>query len=63
MDNEVNFKMNSKQGENEIKYRLSVIILEDMLAKELITKDEMVKLKKKLIRKYKPVIECLEAKL
>ncbi len=55
--------MNIKQGENEIKYRLSVIILEDMLAKELITKDEMAKLKKKLIRKYKPVIGCLEAKL
>lgn len=55
--------MTNKQGENEIKYRLSVMILEDLLEKKMITNDEMLKLKKKLVRKYKPIIGCLEVRL
>ena len=45
-----------------MKYRLAVL-LNDLLEKGKITKDELLMYKKKLIRKYKPLIGCLEVKI
>lgn len=52
--------MTEKQYEAEIKYRLSVLLLLKCYEDKKITNDELLKLKKKLIRKYKPLIGCLE---
>ena len=54
--------MTKKQAEAEMKYRLAVL-LNDLLEKGKITKDELLMYKKKLIRKYKPLIGCLEVKI
>lgn len=55
--------MTKKQAEAEMKYRLAVLLLNDLLKKGKITKDELLMYKKKLIRKYKPLIGCLEVKI
>lgn len=55
--------MTKKDAENEMKYRLAVMILNDLTAKGKITEDELLKYKKKLIRKYKPLIGCLEVRI
>ena len=62
MDTEVFFNMNEKQGSNEIKYRLSIMILSELLNNNEITQEEFLNIRKKLIRKYKPIVGCLEAK-
>ena len=62
MDTEVFFNMNEKQGSNEIKYRLSIMMLTELLNNNEITQDEFLNIRKKLIRKYKPIVGCLEAK-
>ena len=52
--------MRHKQIEGEIKYRFACLLLNQMLKdKFIITKDELISFKKKLI-KYKPVISVLE---
>lgn len=55
--------MTKKEADNEMKYRLAVLILNDLLSKGLIDKKELLTYKKKLIRKYKPFIGCLEVKI
>lgn len=62
MDTEVFFNMNEKQGSNEIKYRLSIMMLTELLNNNEITQDEFLNIRKKLIRKYKPIVGYLEAK-
>ena len=54
--------MNEKQGANEIKYRLSIIMLNELLNSNEITQEEFPDLRKRLIRKYKPLVGCLEGK-
>lgn len=53
--------MTKKQQENEVKYRLSIMMLLDLKCKGQITNEEFVKIKR-LIRKYKPIIGCLEVR-
>ena len=55
--------MDKIAAENEIKYRLAVLLLNDLLAKRKISEAELRTYKKKLIRKYKPLIGCLEVKI
>ena len=55
--------MTKKQAEAEMKYRLAVLLLNDLLEKGKIINDELLMYKKKLIRKYKPIIGCLEVKI
>ena len=55
--------MTKKQAEAEMKYRLAVLLLNDLLEKGKITKDGLLMYKKKLIRKFKPLIDCLEVKI
>ena len=62
MDTEVFFNMNEKQSSNEIKYRLSIMMLTELLNNNEITQDEFLNIRKKLLRKYKPIVGCLEAK-
>ena len=62
MDTEVFFNMNEKQGSNEIKYRLSIMILTELLNNNEITQDEFLIIRKKLTRKYRPIVGCLETK-
>lgn len=62
MDTEVLFNINEKQGSNEIKYRLSIMMLTELLNNNEITQDEFLNIRKKLLRKYKPIVGCLEAK-
>ena len=52
-----------KKTEAEMKYRLAVLLLNDLVEKGKITKKELLMYKKKLIRKYKPLIRCLEVKI
>lgn len=47
--------MTKKQAEAEMKYRLAVLLLNDLLEKGKIINDELLMYKKKLIRKYKPI--------
>ena len=54
--------MNEKQGSNEIKYRLSIMILTELLNNNEITQDEFLNIRKKLTRKYRPIVGCLETK-
>ncbi len=51
--------MTDEQGANEIKYRVASLLLLSLLDRGLITHDEYVKAKK-LLRKYSPIIGCLE---
>ena len=48
-----------KQIEGEIKYRFACLLLNQMLKDKFITKDELISFKKKLIKKYKPIISVL----
>lgn len=52
--------MRQKQIEGEIKYRFACLLLNQMLEDKIITKDEHISFKKKLIKKYKPIISVLE---
>ncbi len=52
--------MTDEQGANEIKYRVASLLLFSLLDRSLITHYEYVKAKKKLLRKYSPIIGCLE---
>lgn len=52
--------MRHKQIEGEIKYRFECLLLNQMLKDKFITKDELISFKKKLIKKYKPIISVLE---
>lgn len=52
MDTEVFFNMNEKQGSNEIKYRLSIMMLTELLNNNEITQNEFLNIRKKLIRKF-----------
>jgi hypothetical protein len=54
------FIMRQKQIEGEIKYRFACLLLNQMLEDKIITKDELISFKKKLIKKYKPIISVLE---
>lgn len=49
-----------KQIEGEIKYRFACLLLNQMLEDKIITKNDLISFKKKLIRKYKPIISVLE---
>lgn len=49
-----------KQIEGEIKYRFACLLLNKLLEDKYITKDELISFKKKLIKKYKPIISVLE---
>lgn len=49
-----------KQIESEIKYRFTCLLLNKLLEDKFITKDELISFKKKLIKKYKPIISVLE---
>lgn len=55
--------MTEKQYESEIKYRLAVLLLLKCYEDKKITADELLKCKKKLIKKYKPIIGRLEIDL
>ena len=52
--------MRHKQIEGEIKYRFECLLLNQMLIDKIITKDELILFKKKIIKKYKPIISVLE---
>lgn len=52
--------MRHRQIEGEIKYRLACLLLNQMLEDKIITKDDLISFKKKLIKKYKPIISVLE---
>ena len=52
--------MRHKQIEGEIKYRFACLLLNQMLEDKIITKNDLISFKKKLIRKYKPIISVLE---
>lgn len=52
--------MTKAQGSNEIKFRTVMLVLRLLQQRNLITHDEYVALKKKLLRKYSPIIGCLE---
>ena len=52
--------MRHKQIEGEIKYRFASLLLDQLLEDKIITKDEWVTFKKKLIKKYNPIINILE---
>ena len=49
-----------KQIEGKIKYRFACLLLNKLLEDKFITKDELISFKKKLIKKYKPIISVLE---
>lgn len=52
--------MRHKQIEGKIKYRFACLLLNQMLKDKFIIKDELILFKKKLIKKYKPIICVLE---
>lgn len=54
--------MTKKPQENEVKYRLSIMMLLELKHKGQITNEKFVEIRKKLIRKYKPIIGCLEVR-
>lgn len=47
--------MNQNQIVGEIKYRFFSLLLNQLLEDNIITKDEWVSFKKKLIKKYNPI--------
>ena len=49
-----------KQIEGEIKCRFACILLNQMHKDKFITKDELISFKRKLIKKYNPIISVLE---
>lgn len=52
--------MNKQQTENEIRFRIALLYLQKLYEEKLINENELLKLKKKLIRKFKPIIGWLE---
>ena len=52
--------MNQNQIVGEIKYRFASLLLDQLLEDNIITRDELVTFKKKLIKKYNPIISVLE---
>ena len=52
--------MRHKQIEGEIKYRFACLLLNKLFEDRIITKDDLISFKKKLIKKYKPIISVLE---
>jgi hypothetical protein len=52
--------MRHKQIEGEIKYRFASLLLDQLFKDKIITKDEWVSFKKKLIMKYNPIISVVE---
>ena len=52
--------MNQNQIIGEIKYRFASLLLDQLLEDKIITKDEWFTFKKKLIKKYNPIISVLE---
>ena len=50
--------MTKKQQENEVKYRLSIMMLLELKYKGQITNEEFVEIRKRL----KPIIGCLEVR-
>jgi len=52
--------LNPIQAEQEIKYRLAVFKIQKLLEEGLITEAEFKKIRKELIKKFKPVIGCLD---
>lgn len=54
--------MTKKQQENEVKYRLSIMMLQELKDKEQITDKDFNEMRKRLVRKYKPIIGCLEVR-
>ena len=55
--------MIKKQTEAVMKYHLAVLFLNYLLEKDKITNDELLMYKKKLIRKYNPLMGCFEVKI
>ena len=49
-----------KQIEGEIKYRFACLLLNQMHKDKFIAKDELISFKRKLIKKYNPIISVLE---
>jgi len=49
-----------QQGKNELSYRFAILKLKKLLEDNLITEKEFKKMQKALIRKYKPIIGCLD---
>lgn len=54
--------MTKKQQENEVKYRLSIMMLQELKNKGQITDEDFDEMRKRLVRKYKPIIGCLEVR-
>ena len=52
--------MTAEQAKKELSYRVAMLKVQKLLDDGFITKNEFVKLRKKLIRKYKPIIGCLD---
>ena len=52
--------MNEIQGKNEISYRFGMLKIKKLLEDKLIDEKEYKKLQKALIKKYKPLIGCLD---
>lgn len=52
--------MDKQQAEAEIRFRIALIYLQKLYDEKLIDDNELKKLKKKLIKKYKPIIGWLE---
>lgn len=52
--------MNQKQAEAEIKYRLIKMILETMKFEGLLAQEDIEAIRKKAVRKLKPLIGSLE---
>ncbi|MBO4623290.1 MAG: hypothetical protein J5691_05310 [Bacilli bacterium] len=52
--------MNQNQIVGEIKYRFASLLLDQLLEDNIITRDEWVTFKKKLFKKYNPIISVLE---
>lgn len=52
--------MNQNQIVGEIKYRFASLLLDQLLEDNIITKEEWASFKKKLIKKYNPIISVLE---
>ena len=52
--------MTKEQATAEMKYQLGKYILQVLLDAEIITTDEVIKVKAELLEKYDPLTRCLE---
>lgn len=52
--------MNEKQGKHETEYRIALLYLRELKKNNVITEEDFIKIQKKLIRKFKPVIGNLD---